>query len=268
MYKHTQRSFAGGRLDRELMGRQDLAKYFTGASEITNMLVRRQGNLAKRRGTDFAADLTGILGNKMECGLDYGRVELGAHRLLPLVGEREQGYYVLLAGRRAFLLDSRRGIFCSDGVWRRSVAPYPVPQDGEASATDADFSFVTPYAARIGVTYYDSLQDAAAAMSPGDTIDVGEDVVLSAAITVRGTINLHGHAVTFGSAAAKITFSAGAGVACGIVSGGDGGTRETAVEVGAANLVDPYASLKIVRDLPAALTELGVNDKPTSSAPL
>ena len=34
----------------------------------------------------------------------------------------------------------------------------------------------------------------------------------------------------------------------------------TAVEVGAANLVDPYASLKIVRDLPAALTELGVND--------
>ena len=34
----------------------------------------------------------------------------------------------------------------------------------------------------------------------------------------------------------------------------------TAVEVGAANLVDPYASLKIVRALPDALMELGVND--------
>ena len=34
----------------------------------------------------------------------------------------------------------------------------------------------------------------------------------------------------------------------------------TAVEIGAANLVDPYASLKIVNDLPAAMERYGISD--------
>lgn len=62
MWKFTQRSWVGGRLDAELMGRQDLAKYFQGASEIKNFSVRRQGNLSKRRGTKLAADLANLLG--------------------------------------------------------------------------------------------------------------------------------------------------------------------------------------------------------------
>lgn len=58
MVKVTQHSWLGGILDRELMGRQDIDRYASGASEIVNFLPQRRGSLAKRPGTDRVADLT------------------------------------------------------------------------------------------------------------------------------------------------------------------------------------------------------------------
>ena len=43
MWKYTQHSFAGGQLDADLMGRQDLAKYFIGATTLDNFISMRQG---------------------------------------------------------------------------------------------------------------------------------------------------------------------------------------------------------------------------------
>lgn len=83
MWKFTQRSWVGGRLDAELMGRQDLQKYFQGASELKNFTIRRQGNLSKRRGTELTADLKNLLGRsagevheEFECTLDYFQTTL------------------------------------------------------------------------------------------------------------------------------------------------------------------------------------------------
>ena len=212
MFKNTQRSFAGGWLDRELMGRTDLAKYYTGATKIENLLVRRQGNLAKRRGTDFVADLANILGR------DSGTPRpLGGYRLVPVVRERDKGYYALLADRRAFLLDTARGILCSDGEWRRSVAPYAAPADGEATVAATDFSLIADFVARIGLVTYESLDAAIEAAAPGDTIVLGHDVAVSAAKTFKGVLDLNGHTLTV-NANVALEFRAGNGVQCGIVS--------------------------------------------------
>lgn len=62
MVKVTQHSWLGGVLDRELMGRQDLDRYASGASRIVNFLPQRRGSLAKRPGTDFVASLAGFVG--------------------------------------------------------------------------------------------------------------------------------------------------------------------------------------------------------------
>ena len=62
MWKRTQHSFVGGMLDRDLMGRQDLEKYFKGASVLENFLVKRQGGISKRRGTALQASLKNLLG--------------------------------------------------------------------------------------------------------------------------------------------------------------------------------------------------------------
>lgn len=57
----TQHTFAGGELDRDTMGRQDLEKYFTGAETIENYIVKRQGFLSKRHGTDHVANVTSMV---------------------------------------------------------------------------------------------------------------------------------------------------------------------------------------------------------------
>ena len=56
LLKKTQRSFAGGQIDKDLTGRQDLAKYAQGCIALENFKVRKQGNVVKRAGTDLAAD--------------------------------------------------------------------------------------------------------------------------------------------------------------------------------------------------------------------
>lgn len=57
LWTNIQNSWVGGRLDAELMGRQDLERYRQGASELKNFVVRRQGYISKRTGTDFVCSL-------------------------------------------------------------------------------------------------------------------------------------------------------------------------------------------------------------------
>lgn len=159
MYKHTQRSFTAGRLDAELMGRQDLEQYYKGASELLNMSVRRQGYVAKRRGTDLACGLANLLGHTAsvaaEDGGDGDSVAaadatpnaIARARLIPLVRERDEGYYILMTAGRAFLC-SREGIRLMDGTWARSVGDYGLGDyAGESVEGDCrPFYVAVPYA--------------------------------------------------------------------------------------------------------------------------
>ena len=128
MWKFTQRAFTGGRLDAELMGRQDLAQYYKGASELMNLVVRRQGHLSKRRGTDFVCDLDGLLGYSIEGEAGESvRNSIRECRLIPLVHERDKGYYILMTAGRAFLC-SRDGVLLMDGTWARKVDDYELAE--------------------------------------------------------------------------------------------------------------------------------------------
>ena len=127
LVKKTQRSFSGGMLDKDLMGRQDLAKYSQGALVLENFKVRKQGNIIKRSGTDLVCDFTRIKGN--------GEGDtIGNAKLIPLVQSRENGFYILITGGRAYLV-SPDGVKMSDGTWSRepfhgtgddAVVPYSI----------------------------------------------------------------------------------------------------------------------------------------------
>ncbi len=88
MYRFNQHSFVGGQLDRGLMGRQDLERYFQGASKLENFIVRKQGNITKRRGTEMIADLSDLFGTGN--AIAYSRI-------IPFSQEITEGYYLLLA---------------------------------------------------------------------------------------------------------------------------------------------------------------------------
>lgn len=143
MWKFTQRAFTGGRLDAELMGRQDLAQYYKGASELMNLVVRRQGHLSKRRGTDFVCDLEGLLGYSIdaETGERVANA-IGKCRIFPLVHERERGFYILMTAGRAFLC-SRDGVRLMDGSWARKIeekSPFSVDVPyADSELEDIDF---------------------------------------------------------------------------------------------------------------------------------
>lgn len=122
MWKYTQRSWVGGRLDAELAGRQDLAKYFQGASELKNFLVRRQGYIAKRAGTELVCKITGDT--------------ISSARLIPLSFTRESGYAILLVSygsvSKAFLVSS------SDGVADGGIdIPYTADEFSELNYTQS-----------------------------------------------------------------------------------------------------------------------------------
>lgn len=86
MWKCTQHTFAGGQQDLTLAGRQDLATYFTSARTLENFLVKRQGCISKRRGTELVANLDGLFGE----GWKISHV-----RAIPFVYERDGGYVLL-----------------------------------------------------------------------------------------------------------------------------------------------------------------------------
>ncbi len=102
MVKYTQHSFSGGQIDRDLMGRQDLAKYFIGATTLRNFAVKRQGCLEKRRGTELVADLTGLLGDG---------IAIAASNTAAFAFERDQGYVILMAAPES---GTAKAFVCSD----------------------------------------------------------------------------------------------------------------------------------------------------------
>lgn len=120
LVKKTQRSFSGGMLDKDLTGRQDLAKYAQGCLELVNFKVRKQGNVIKRAGTNLAADVSAL-------------VTGSAAKLIPLVQERESGLYVLVAGGKAYLVSSEKGVRLADGTWSTN----PAASDAEENAAAA-----------------------------------------------------------------------------------------------------------------------------------
>ncbi len=127
LWKNTQHTFSAGQLDAALMGRQDIERYHKGASKLENFLVRRQGCIVKRRGTDLAADLTGLLGDG---------VLFGGMRLVPVVNG-DAGRYVILTGGYAFVAD-RTGILLTTGTHVRALSAAAEPYKVRVPFTDAD----------------------------------------------------------------------------------------------------------------------------------
>lgn len=183
LWKNTQHAFVAGQLDSLVMGRQDLDKYFKGATKLKNFVVRRQGCISKRRGTDLAADLDGILGVR--------------HDLTPIVAEKirlvpvtngDEGRYVILAGGMAFVAN-RDGILTSDRRHIRKIPEY-VAEDADGNpirigGKDVRRSKTTPVDVihRIGsgnyeVTRFATLQDAFDAAVDGDTVRLHNDYFL------------------------------------------------------------------------------------------
>lgn len=201
MFKQTQRSFAGGWLDRELMGRTDLAKYYTGASKLENFLVRRQGDLAKRRGTDLCANIKNLLGTTIDRSTGEETVNaIGRSRLVPVVHERDAGYYALLSGRKAFLVGDR-GVYCVDGEWRRVVAQHynPDTSTGTCDSSEAE-CFIEDIP-------YKKLSIAMAGCPPGHTVRLAKDVEAGGLLRCRGKLDLNGHKITVTNPATRITFT-------------------------------------------------------------
>jgi len=119
LLKKTQRSFAGGQLDKDLMGRQDLAKYSQGCRVLENFKVRKQGNVIKRSGTDLVCDFTNIL--------RFTAVQTA--KLIPLVQDRDDGRYILMTGGHAYLV-SDKGVKTHYGTWTREpvyLLAYSIP---------------------------------------------------------------------------------------------------------------------------------------------
>ncbi len=117
MVTWTQHSFVGGFLNKTLMGRQDLARYYDGASELENMRIAKQGYISKRRGTSLTSDLAGLFAD----GSEIVKV-----RLLPFSATLEAGYYILFAVsssglKRAFVLNET-GILTTANTYVSSLA--------------------------------------------------------------------------------------------------------------------------------------------------
>ena len=120
LLKKTQRSFSGGQLDKDLSGRQDLQKYSQGALVLENFKVRKQGNIIKRPGTNLVADFTRILDTVVTEDGEESVVSgtVATAKLIPIVFEREIGYYMLLSGGKAFLV-GQNGVKMSNGSWSK-----------------------------------------------------------------------------------------------------------------------------------------------------
>jgi hypothetical protein len=122
LWKLSQRTFNGGQLDRRLMGRADLAKYYAGASVLKNFVVKRQGCIVKRRGTVQIADVSTILNAQ----------EITDYRLLPFTYENEYGYILLLAASE---YGNKCYVFAKDGTLKDTIdnIPYSGSDFGQIS---------------------------------------------------------------------------------------------------------------------------------------
>lgn len=205
LWKNTQHAFIAGQLDTHVMGRQDMDRYFKGATLLKNFLVKRQGCISKRRGTDLTANLDGLLGTTY----DGTPIAPNKMRLVP-VTNGDDGRYVILSGGIGFVAD-RRGVMLDKGEFARSIGPYvAVDADGKAivsARSDSRASNETPVdvihaisagnysVARYGNTYdsngymtANALQNAIAAAQEGDTIRLHGDLLLEQKRTGENTL--------------------------------------------------------------------------------
>ena len=201
LWKNTQHSFAAGQLDTHVMGRQDMDKYAHGATLLKNFLVKRQGCISKRRGTDLTADLDGLLGT----AYDGTPITPDKMRLVP-VTNGDDGRYVILSGGIGFVA-SRDGVRTSDGLYIRHVSPYTaVDADGKPvviTGKDARYSTETPVdvihrvsAGNYTVTRYadtldgggnvtsSALQNAFNAAQDGDTVRLHCNIAVRSTVVV------------------------------------------------------------------------------------
>lgn len=190
LWKNTQHSFAAGQLDTHVMGRQDMDMYFRGATLLKNFIVKRQGCISKRRGTDLAADLGGLLGTRA----DGTPITPKKMRLVP-VTNGDDGRYLVLSGGMAYVA-SRDGVLTADGRHVRRVDAYVAEdEDGNATATsgrDDRRSTSTPFDVIHGlgpgnyrVTRHAGLQEALDAAEDGDTVRFHNDYMLEADAILR-----------------------------------------------------------------------------------
>ena len=201
LWKKVQHSWKGGLFDQALMGRSDLAKYPESASLLENFIVKRQGCISKRRGTDELADLKNLLG---------GTIQPSKVKLIPLVYEKEEGYYVLMTQGRAFLA-GKYGIRLMDGSWAREIEPYDFTDyNPDTEASNQEYVGSKPFSIRkFG---YDTLQQAFDHATNGDIIKVRQDEATSAAVTVAKyignvTLDLNGHRLYCSSNGSLLTMN-------------------------------------------------------------
>ena len=184
IWKNTQHSFAAGQLDAHVMGRQDMERYFKGATLLKNFLVKRQGCISKRRGTDLTANLDGLLGTTH----DGTPIMPGKMRLVP-VTNGDDGRYLILSGGLAFVAD-RDGLLMTDNSRVRSVPTY-VGQDayGRKTISGGNDRMYNPslpieliHVVAPGVyenSRYSSIADAFADAQDGDTIRLHDDLMMA-----------------------------------------------------------------------------------------
>lgn len=84
----SQFTFAGGQINRGLIGRRDLQKYYQGAFLIENFVVKRHGTLEKRHGLRKASS-----------------VQSGACRLIPMTGDNENCNYLAFSPGKIEVFD-------------------------------------------------------------------------------------------------------------------------------------------------------------------
>ena len=190
LWKNTQHAFIAGQLDANVMGRQDMERYFKGATLLKNFLVKRQGCISKRRGTDLTADLGGLLGTTY----DGTPIVPGKMRLVPVTAG-DEGRYLILSGGSAYVA-SRAGVLTADRRHIRSIPPYVAEdEDGNPVAMggrDDRRSEATPIDLihRIGagnyeVTRCETLQEAFDAAVDGDTLRFHDNYLLASTATLR-----------------------------------------------------------------------------------
>ena len=207
LWKNTQHSFAAGQLDTHVMGRQDMDKYAHGATLLKNFLVKRQGCISKRRGTDLTANLDGLLGT----AYDGTPITPNKMRLVP-VTNGDDGRYVILSHGLCFVA-SRDGILAEDATTRlRSIAPY-IGEDADGKTVviggkDVRYSTETPVdlihragAGNYTVTRCASLAAAFSSAADGDTVRLHNNLLCTSSATLSGsktvTLDLYGYKITF-----------------------------------------------------------------------
>jgi hypothetical protein len=119
MISLKQHSFAGGQLDRALLGgRQDLQKYYIGASRLENYIVKRQGCISKRSGTDYCFDATARL---MYTDGETSTITT-SYRLVGFIFEKTYGYAILFT-------PGRITIYAKDGSTPQEIDTSPYTEN-------------------------------------------------------------------------------------------------------------------------------------------